>query len=100
MIALIIDLIAAIQSVFTFGFLGAATHAGTWLLFSFWFTMKGAKATSSLMGRYIIPLAVQAIPVLPTTTATFLVSTYIENNPEKFGLSKAVAPTEKAPEQQ
>ncbi len=89
--ALVIDLLAAIASALSAGVLGAVVHAFTWLLFSLWFTIKGAKITNSLAGRYLIPIAAQAIPFLPTTTATFLVSTYMENNPEKFAIVESTA---------
>ena len=84
--ALIIDVIAAIASVFSFGLLGILVHSGTWLIFTLWFTIKGVRVTASFARRYLIPIAVQAIPFLPTTTATFLVTIYMENNPEKFGM--------------
>lgn len=90
MLAIIIDIIAAIASALSIGILGAFVHAGTWLIFSLWFTLKGANITNSLAGRYLIPIGVQAIPFLPTTTATFLVTTYMENNPEKFAVVESV----------
>lgn len=89
--ALIIDVIAAIASALSAGVLGSLVHAFTWILFSLWFTMKDAKLTNSLAGRYLIPIAVQAIPFLPTTTATFLVTVFIENNAEKFGPIATIA---------
>jgi xanthosine utilization system XapX-like protein len=89
--ALIIDIIAAVASLFSFGLLGILVHSGTWLIFTLWFTIKGVKVTASLVRRYILPIAVQAIPFLPTTTATFLVTTYMENHPEKFGVIAKVA---------
>ena len=89
-LALTIDIVAAIASALSFGFLGFFVHAGTWLIFSLWFTLKGVKVTSSLVKRYLIPMVVQAIPFIPTTTATFLITTYMENNPEKFGALEAI----------
>ena len=82
--AITIDVIAAFASAFSLGILGFFVHAGTWLIFTLWFTIKGVNVTASLAKRYLLPMMVQAIPFLPTTTATFLMITYMENNPEKF----------------
>lgn len=80
-----IDVLAAGADVISFGAGGFILQTGTWLLFTLWFTFKGVKATASPLKRYIIPILVQAVPVLPTTAATFLVSAYVENHPEMLG---------------
>ncbi len=91
LIALIIDVVAAIASAFSLGILGFFVHAGTWLVFTLWFTIKGLGVTASLARRYFLPMAIQAIPFLPTTTVTFLMVTYMENNPDKFAAVTSVA---------
>ena len=83
--SILIDILAAIADFFTIGILGFFIQALTWLVFTFWFTIKGVKATASLAKRFIIPIAVQIVPLIPTLAATFLVTTYLENHPEKLG---------------
>ncbi len=85
-VALIVDGVAAAASLISVGVFGFFVHSISWLIFTLWFTIKGVGATSSLAKRYLIPIAAQAIPFLPTTTAAFLITTYIENNPEKLGV--------------
>jgi hypothetical protein len=61
----------------------------SWLVLTFFFTIKGAKVTSSITQRFIIPIGVQLLPdwIAPAQlTATFLVTAYMENHPEKFGV--------------
>lgn len=89
--ALLIDALAAIADVFSFAVLGFIVQALSWLLFTLWFTLKGVSVTSSLVKRFLVPIAVQLIPVIPTTIFTFLVTVYMENHPEKFAAVKKVA---------
>lgn len=84
LVCIILDIIAAIGDVFSFSILGDLVQWGSWLVFTFWFTIKGCKATSSLAKRYIIPMIVQMIPIIPTLIFTFLITVYMENHPEKF----------------
>ncbi len=93
LVCLIIDLLAAIADVFTFGIVGFFSQTLSWLVFAFWFKIKGVKATATLAKRFIIPIAIQLVPVIPTTAATFLVTVYMENHPEKFGLLEKAVPT-------
>ncbi len=81
---IILDIIAAIGDVFSFSILGDLVQWGSWLVFSFWFTIKGCTVTSGLAKRYLVPLLVNAIPIIPTLTPLFLITTYMENHPEKF----------------
>ncbi len=85
LLALVIDVLAAIVDLFSLGVLGFIVQALSWLLFTLWFTLKGVKATSSLVKRFLVPLVVQLVPVVPTMIFTFLVTVYMENHPEKFG---------------
>lgn len=91
LIALIIDILAAVADFFSFGILGFVAQAISWLVFTLWFTLKGVKATSSLSKRFIIPIITQIIPVIPTMIVTFLTTVYMENHPEKFAAIQAVA---------
>ena len=60
-------------------------------MFTLWFTLKGVKATASLVRRFLVPLAVQLVPFIPTIIFTFLVTAYMENHPEKFGVIEKAA---------
>lgn len=88
---LIIDLFAAIADLFTFGVVGFFSQTLSWLVFTFWFNIKGVKVTSSVAKRFVIPIFVQLVPVIPTTTATFLVTVYMENHPERFAMIEKAA---------
>ena len=85
LVALVIDIVSAIADVAA-GIGGFFIQSLTWLLFTLWFTLKGATATANLVRRFLVPIGVQIIPVLPTQIFTFLVSVYMENHPEKFSL--------------
>ncbi len=91
--AFTIDILAAITDLLSFGILGFLVQGFSWLMFTLWFTLKGVKATASLAKRFIIPIVVQFVPILPTMTITFLITVYMENHPEKFGVFKTVAST-------
>lgn len=84
MIALIIDIVSIFADVAA-GVGGFVVQTLSWLLFTLWFHFKGASATANLVRRFLVPIAVQIIPVIPTQIFTFLVSVYMENHPEKFG---------------
>ncbi|MFA6365025.1 MAG: hypothetical protein WCW78_01355 [Candidatus Paceibacterota bacterium] len=82
---LIIDLLAVVADVFSFGILGFFVQFLTWLVFTFYFKIKRAEVVNTLAGKFFVPILVQLIPFIPTLAATFMVRIYIENNPEKFG---------------
>ncbi len=84
MVALLIDIVSIFADLLA-GVGGFIVQSLSWLLFTLWFHLKGAKATASLVRRFLIPIAVQIVPVIPTQIFTFLVSVYMENHPEKFG---------------
>lgn len=81
---IILSIIAAIGDIFSFSVLGDLVRWGSWFIFTFWFTIKGCTVTSGLLKRYLIPMLVEMIPIIPTLVVTFLVTVYMENNPEKF----------------
>ena len=83
-VCIVLDVIAAIGDIFSFSILGDIVQWASWLVFTFWFTIKGCSVTSGLVKRYLIPLAVDLIPIFPTLIFSFLVTTYMENHPEKF----------------
>ncbi len=83
-VCIILDVIAAIGDVFSFSVLGDLVQWASWLVFTFWFTIKGCSVTSGLTKRYLIPLAADLIPIFPTLIFSFLITTYMENHPEKF----------------
>ena len=89
--AFTIDILAAIADFFSFGVLGFLVQGFSWLIFTLWFTLKGVKATASLAKRFIIPVVVQFVPLIPTMIITFLITVYVENHPEKFGAFETVA---------
>ena len=86
LIALTIDGLGAIADFFGIAILGFFVQALSWLMFTLWFTLKGVKATASLVRRFLVPISVQLVPFIPTMIFTFLVSVYMENHPEKFAL--------------
>jgi len=86
-----IDVISAIADFLGGGILGFIVQGLSWLMFTLWFTMKGVKLTASLAKRFLVPIAVQAVPVIPTMMITFLATVYMENHPEKFGAITKVA---------
>lgn len=43
-----------------------------WLIFTFWFTIKGCTGTSGLVKRYLLPILLDALPVIPPLTISFL----------------------------
>lgn len=86
LIALTIDVVSAFADVPTAGIGGFVIQVLTWLLFTLVFYFKGATVTASLVRRFLVPIAVALIPVIPTQIFVFLVSVYMENHPEKFGL--------------
>ncbi|MFA6407561.1 MAG: hypothetical protein WCV80_02545 [Candidatus Paceibacterota bacterium] len=81
---LLIDLLAVVADIFSFGILGFFVQSLTWLVLTFYFKIKRAEVVNSPAGQFFVPLLVQLVPVIPTVAATFLVRVYIENNPEKF----------------
>ena len=84
-VALIIDVVSAFADLLArVG--GFVIQTLSWLLFTLWFTLKGATATANLVRRFLVPIGAQLVPFIPTQIFTFLVSTYMENRPEKFGL--------------
>lgn len=85
MICLFIDFLAALGDLLSAGVFGFLIQALSWLVFTFWFTIKGARATATLSKRFVIPIIIQIVPIIPTITATFLVTVYFENHPEKLG---------------
>jgi len=89
--ALTIDIISGLVDVPTVGIGGFFIQALTWLIFRFWFTIKGVKVTASLARGFVVPMLVQLVPVIPTEAATFLVTVYMENHPEKFAIIEKVA---------
>ncbi len=89
--ALVIDALAAIADFYSLGVLGFVVQALSWLLFTLWFTLKGVKIISSLVKRFLVPIAVQLIPFIPTMIFTFLVTVYMENHPEKFAAVEKIA---------
>lgn len=90
LVCIILDIIAAIGDFFSFSILGDLVQWASWLVFTFWFTIKGCTVTSGLVKRYLIPMLIDMIPVIPTLTPTFLVTTYMENHPEKFAALEKV----------
>lgn len=90
LIALTIDIVSIFADLLA-GVGGFVVQSLSWLLFTFWFTMKGATATATLIRRFLVPIATQIIPFVPTQIFTFLVSVYMENHPEKFGLVTTAA---------
>ena len=93
LLALTIDILAAIADFFSVGILGLVVQTLSWLMFTLWFTLKGVKVTASLVRRFLVPIAVQFIPFFPTMIFTFLVTVHMENHPEKFGAVKQIAQT-------
>lgn len=92
-VALAIDIISFFAD-FLFGVGGFIVQTLTWLLFTLWFTLKGVKATATLVRRFLVPIAVQLVPFIPTQVFTFLATVYMENHPERFAaLQKASAVT-------
>lgn len=85
MICLVIDFLAALGDLLSVGVFGFLIQALSWLVFTFWFTIKGVKATATLSKRFLIPIIVQILPIIPTITITFLATAYFENHPEKLG---------------
>jgi len=85
LICLGIDALSALGDLLSVGIFGFFIQTLSWLVFTFWFTIKGAKETATLIKRFVLPIIVQIVPVLPTMTATFLVTAYFENHPEKLG---------------
>lgn len=83
-VCIVLDVVAAIGDVFSFSILGDLVQWASWLVFTFWFTIKGCSVTSGLAKRYLIPLAADLIPIFPTLIFSFLLTTYMENHPEKF----------------
>ncbi|MEK7089368.1 MAG: hypothetical protein AAB920_00955, partial [Patescibacteria group bacterium] len=90
LICIILDILAAIGDFFSFSLLGTIVQFTSWFIFTFWFTIKGCKVTSSLAKRFLVPFLVQLIPFIPTLIFTFLVTVYMENHPEKFAVVQAV----------
>lgn len=88
MIALLIDVVSIFADLLA-GVGGFVVQSLSWLLFTLWFTLKGATASANLVRRFLVPIAVQIVPFIPTQIFTFLVSVYMENHPEKFGLVTA-----------
>ena len=84
-VALLIDIVSFFAD-FLAGVGGFVVQTLSWLLFTFWFMLKGATATANLIRRFLVPIVVQVVPFVPTQMFTFLVSVYMENHPEKFGL--------------
>ncbi|MFH0806643.1 MAG: hypothetical protein V1885_02890 [Candidatus Brennerbacteria bacterium] len=85
MIALLIDIVSAFADLLA-GVGGFVIQSLSWLLFTLWFQLKGATASANLVRRFLVPIATQIIPFVPTQIFTFLASVYMENHPEKFGL--------------
>lgn len=94
--ALLIDCIAIAADLVSGGILGFVGQTLSWLLFSFWFKIKGATIAGDPLKGYLLPIITQAIPIIPTTAATFLVRVYIENHPEKFSIINKGVPTKSA----
>lgn len=90
LICIVLDILAAIGDFFSFSLLGDLVQFASWFVFTFWFTIKGCSVTSGLAKRYLIPLLVDLIPIIPTLIITFLVTVYMENHPEKFAVVEAV----------
>lgn len=90
LVCIILSIIAAIGDVFSFSILGDLVRWGSWLVFTFWFTIKGCTVTSGLVKRFLVPMLVEMIPIVPTLVVTFLVTTYMENHPEKFAALEKV----------
>lgn len=84
-IAALIDIVSFFAD-FLAGIGGFFIQTASWFLFVFIFSMKGATATASLARRFVVPVAVQLLPFIPTQLATLLFSIYMENHPEKFGI--------------
>lgn len=84
-IALLIDFVSIFADLLA-GVGGFVIQTLSWLLFTLWFQLKGATATANLVRRFLVPIAAQIIPFVPTQIFTFAASVYMENHPEKFGL--------------
>lgn len=92
LVTLSIDVLALIFDLVSID-TGWLVQIATWLIFTFWFTIKGVKATASLVKRFLIPIAIQFLPdwILPAQlTITFFITTYVENHP-KIGFVAAIA---------
>jgi hypothetical protein len=90
MVALLIDIVSIFADLLA-GVGGFVVQTLSWLLFTFWFYLKGASVTANMVRRFLVPIAVQLVPFIPTQIFTFLVSVYMENHPEKFGLLQTAA---------
>lgn len=84
LVAIVIDIVSAFADAAA-GIGGFIVQSLSWLLFTLYFYLKGATVTANLTRRFLVPIAVQLVPVIPTQIFTFLVSVYMENHPEKFG---------------
>ncbi|MDP3974947.1 MAG: hypothetical protein Q8P88_01510 [Candidatus Jorgensenbacteria bacterium] len=90
MVALLIDIVSIFADLLA-GIGGFVIQTLSWLLFTLWFTLKGATATANLVRRFLVPIGAQLVPFIPTQIFTFLASVYMENHPEKFGLVTAAS---------
>ncbi|MEI6479551.1 MAG: hypothetical protein WCO21_01830 [bacterium] len=86
---LLLDLLSAITAI---AFVGLFVKSFSWLIFTFWFKIKKCHVADSLIGRFLVPVFVNLIPIVPTLAATFLVSAYMENHPEKFAAVEQLTP--------
>lgn len=78
---------------------GWVVQALSWLIFVFWFHFKGVQ-NETQMSKILVRFAVQAVPVIPTYTATFLFVVYQANNPKIGAIAQVAAakkPNLKAP---
>ncbi|RJQ30123.1 hypothetical protein C4565_00960 [Candidatus Parcubacteria bacterium] len=86
-VGLIIDGIAFLGDLFSFGFLGWIAQSVLWpFVKNYWLKKGGSSVLNDPLKGYLIPIMVQGIPFLPTMCATIVVVMYLENHPEKLGI--------------
>lgn len=95
-VGLCLDGLAALADAFSFGFLGWFVQSIAWpFIKNFWLNKGGGSIIKDQLRAYVVPILVQAIPLIPTMCATILVVMYLENHPEKLGIINKGAPTKK-----
>src|SRR3989344_5464461 len=80
LICLLFDAMATIVGVFSFGIGSSFVKIPSFLIFELWFHLKGIKEEKSPIGPILKRMGIQAIPLIPTLTGTFLYKTLQVNH--------------------
>lgn len=79
-VGLILDGIAALGDAISVGFLGFIIQGAFWPAIKyFWLNKGGGSVLNDPLKAYLVPILVQALPVIPTMCATIIVVMMIEN---------------------